>query len=334
MRNRFFVAALGIALATSSPTLAQQNYNLSLAGASPSGLWSSVGAGFSQTITAAYPGSVITYQTSSGGLVNAKSVAEGKVPMGLAADMELKAAVTGGGPFNGTAVKGLMQLVRVYDSSTRFQMFHTIINRDFADKHGIKTFDDIIKKKIPVRVAVNRPGNMDRDIGLDILEGVGLTPKLIKDNGGDLIGAATVEITNLVQDRRVDLYIAGFSFNHSSIRDMSNSVNLMLLPYPKAVAEKVAQKNGGELCDLKPGEYSWDPGGLTTVCVGAVIMVSDKMDEQTAYALTKGMIGKADVYRASHRAFANVTPERMAQGSAAPLHPGAAKAFKEAGLLK
>ena len=41
-----------------------------MCGASPGGLWSLLGAGVDQAMKAAYPGSVVTYQTSGGGFAN------------------------------------------------------------------------------------------------------------------------------------------------------------------------------------------------------------------------------------------------------------------------
>ena len=68
-----------------------QKYNVTLSGASPGGLWSRIGGGIDAAIAKAYPGSTVTYQTSSGGLANVPLVSRGKVPMGLATDGELNA---------------------------------------------------------------------------------------------------------------------------------------------------------------------------------------------------------------------------------------------------
>ena len=79
MKRRLFALALAMGLAA---TAAQaQTYNLTLTGASPGGLWSRIGGGVDAAIAAAYPGSTITYQTSSGGLANIPMVAGGKVPL-------------------------------------------------------------------------------------------------------------------------------------------------------------------------------------------------------------------------------------------------------------
>ena len=49
---------------------AAQSYNMTVAGASPGGLWSLLGAGLDSAMKAEFPGSTVTYQTSGGGLAN------------------------------------------------------------------------------------------------------------------------------------------------------------------------------------------------------------------------------------------------------------------------
>src|SRR3972149_12049243 len=120
-------AAVTIAALSSFPAAAQQ-YNLTLSGASPGGLWAGIGTGMDAAIAKAYPGSTVTYQTSSGGLANIQLVAQGKVPMGIATDGELKYAVSGKEPFK-APVGNVRALVRVYAPGSRFQMTHLIVSK-------------------------------------------------------------------------------------------------------------------------------------------------------------------------------------------------------------
>ena len=96
--KKLLIATLAISAIAALPAEAQK-YNFTLSGASPGGLWSRIGGGIDAAIAAAHPGSTVSYQTSSGGLANVPLVSRGKVPMGLATDGELNAAVTGQKPF-------------------------------------------------------------------------------------------------------------------------------------------------------------------------------------------------------------------------------------------
>ena len=64
-------AILGTFLGLASMgAVAKDNYIL--AGASPGGLWSLLGAGVDKAMRASYPNATVTYQTSGGGFANAK----------------------------------------------------------------------------------------------------------------------------------------------------------------------------------------------------------------------------------------------------------------------
>ncbi len=330
MRSKLFAFVVAMGLAA-IPAHAE-TYNLTLTGASPGGLWSRIGGGVDAAIAAAYPGSTISYQTSSGGLANIPMVAGGKVPMGIATDGELTLAVTGQNPFK-ASIKDVRALVRLYMPAARFQITHLLMNKDFADKHGVKTFADIVSKKVPMRVAINRRGNMDADISEMLMDLQGATKKDIESWGGQVVHAASKEITSLMLDRRIDLGNFGIAFKHPRVREIAKGIPLIFLEIPESVAQKVVDKLGGEVCTIKPGEYEFLENGSKSICIGTLLIVSKDMDDQTAYNLTKAMFEKIEDFKTkSHRLIkATATFETLSQPGIVPFHPGAAKYMKEMG---
>lgn len=332
MRKSTLVAAVAAAALVSFPAAAQK-YNLTLTGASPGGLWSALGTGMDAAIAKAYPGSTVTYQTSSGGLANVPMVAQGKAPIGIASDGELKVAVEGAAPFK-APVAGVRVLARAYAPASRFQMTHVIVSKAFVDKHGIKSFKDIVERKLPLRVAINRRGNLDGDVSEVLMAEMGATEKAIESWGGQLVRAASKEMSSLYQDRRIDMMNFGVAFNHPSIQEAVKSVDSVLLDMPDDVVKKVADRFGGAPCEVKEGEYKWSPGPATNVCVGAVFVVSEKMDGALAYNLAKALVEQIEEFKdRSHRAIkATLTPKVIATAGSAPFHPGAMKYYREKGL--
>jgi TRAP transporter TAXI family solute receptor len=322
------------ALALSAAPAVGQKYNLTVAGYSPGGLVSTIGAGIDAALAAAYPGSTVTYQTSSGGLANAVLVDQGKVPLGFISDTELNVAVKGKPPIN-RPIKSLRMLMHPYVPGSRFQMTHVLANKSWADKYGIGTFADIEKKKPPIRVAVNRPGNMDGDVGLAVLATVGATQANIKNWGGQVVRAASREMTSLMLDRRIDMVVFGISYNHPRVREMAKGVDLIMLPIDAAAAQKVASDLGAKSCSVKAKEYAFLAADSSSVCVGMAMVVRADMPEQQAYNITKGVFSNIEKYKAAHRLLKKVvTPQTLAEDGQAPFHPGAAKYLREAGLLK
>jgi TRAP transporter TAXI family solute receptor len=307
-----------------------QSYQLTLAGASPGGLWSTIGAGIDKALSKAYPGSTVTYQTGSGGLANAKLVSDGKVPMGIAADMELAAAYRGTGPFKGHPLKNLRTLFRTYSAQSRFQYDYVLVNGDVAKKYGIKTMADLKKHAGDIRIAFNRPGNMDGDIGIAIMEDSGIPIKSFKQ----VVRAASKEMTSLMLDRRIDAIVLGIAYNHPVIRQMENGIPLTMLDVGKKVSDKVADDFGGQTCTIKANEHKFISEDKTSVCVGTVVVVNESMPDEEAYKIVKGVLANLDDFKSAHRLLKKATtPKTVAEPAVAPRHPGAAKALKEAGLL-
>lgn len=98
MRKLLSVTAFALVAALALPATAQ-TYNLTLAGASPGGLWSLLGAGIDGAVKEAYPGSTVTYQTSGGGLANVAVLQRGEAELGIVHDAELLVAKNGDEPF-------------------------------------------------------------------------------------------------------------------------------------------------------------------------------------------------------------------------------------------
>jgi hypothetical protein len=293
-------------------------------------LWSTIGAGIDKAVAKAYPGSTVTYQTGSGGLANAKLVSDKKVPMGIAADMELAAAYRGTGPFKGNGLKDLRTLLRVYSAQSRFQYSYVLVNGDVAKTNNIKTMADLKKHAGDLRVAFNRPGNMDGDIGIAILEESGIPVKSFKQ----VVRAASKEMSSLMLDRRIDAIVLGIAYNHPTIRELENGIPLVMLDVGQKASGKVAEDFGGQACTIKASEHKFISEDKVSVCVGAVVVADKSMSDEQAYNIVKGVLANLQDFKSAHRLLEKATtPKTVAEPAVAPHHPGAAKAFKEAGLL-
>jgi TRAP transporter TAXI family solute receptor len=321
IKNVLAVAAVAALFGSSAQA---QTYQVTLAGASPGGLWSTIGAGFDKAIAKAYPGSTVTYQTGSGGLANSKLVSDGKVPMGIAADMELAAAYRGTGPFKGHPLKDLRVLFRAYSAQSRFQYSYVLVNGDVAKNYGIKTMADLKKHAGDIRIAFNRPGNMDGDIGIAIMEASGIPTSSFKQ----VVRAASKEMGSLMLDRRIDAIVLGIAYNHPVIREMANGIPLTMLDVGQKASAKVADEFGGQTCTIKANEHKFISDDKTSVCVGAVVVVNKSMPDDEAHNLVKGLLANLDSFKSAHRLLKKeTTPKTVAEPAVAPQHPGAITAF-------
>ena len=71
-----------------------------------------------------------------------------------------------------------------------------------------------------------------------------------------------------------------------------------------------------------------------TFGVGATFVTSADVSEEAVYTVVKSVMENIDDFKKLHPAFANLDPKEMATaGLSAPLHAGAMKYYKEAGLI-
>lgn len=326
--RKLLLGLAGAAVFAAAPATAE-TYNLTVAGASPSGLWSLLGAGIDRAVKAEFPGSSITYQTSGGGLANVGLVTRGKVQMAIGADAELKLAVEGKPPFK-KPVTTLRAIAYMYDWAPQ----HLILSKSFADKYGIKTLDDIKAKKAPVRVAVNKRGNIVSAIGLQLMKASGITAKDIESWGGKVIYAASREQGDLMTNHRIDMINNSLFVRHSSLRKIEQSMDIVLIGASEDAIAKVSKEAGVAPYTIKAGSYKNQSAAVRTVTVGAGLFVDAKMDDKTAYDITRAMLDKIDQIRGVHKSMAALTPQLMASFKVIPYHPGAIKAYREKGLMK
>lgn len=328
-----FISVIVAGMSIVSGATIAQPLNLTVAGYSPGGLVSAIGLGMDKALATAYPGSAVTYQTSSGGYANSILLSRDRVPLGLISDSEIPSIWHGKAPMT-RKVQNIRLLFRPFAASSRFILSHVIATKKWADANSVKNFADLASGKT-MRIAVNRPGNSDADVALSMLKGVGVTPAAIKKSGGQLIRAATKEMKSLILDRRLDLLIVGMSYNHPTVREISNSMDVLMLPVKKVLADSVSKQWAGETCTVKAKEYKFLSANSYNPCMGLGVYVRDSMDEAMAYKITKAMYENADKIRTVHRALQKaVSHASMSMPGIPPHHPGAVRYMKEIGLHK
>ena len=65
----------------------------------------------------------------------------------------------------------------------------------------------------------------------------------------------------------------------------------------------------------------------------ATFITSAKVPDNVVYTITKEVFEKIESFKTFHPAFEELTREKMLEGLAAPIHPGAKKYYDEVGLV-
>ena len=118
----------------------------------------------------------------------------------------------------------------------------------------------------------------------------------------------------------------------AAITNLSTTKQAYLVAVDDAhVAKLMAASSFYSKYVIPAGTYKGIDTDITTVAVGAVVLVRDDVSEDQVYELTKQLFDNLEALEASHAKFAEMSIEFGASVTSVPYHPGAAKYFAEKG---
>lgn len=320
-----FIASL---IATGSAST-QEKFNLTALGSGATGIMAGMNAGVAAAVQAAYPGATITYQPSGAGIANIASVNLGRAPLAYAADAELALAIEGRAPFREkvTSFRAIANLVTGVG-------LHIVVTKDVAERHKLKDFSDLAKNKAAVRIVSNTRGNVVSMLADDFLKEIGITQATIREWGGEHIYVPSQEHASLFADRRADVMMNFTNVRSASMVETMKTRDVVMLTIDRNLVDRVAERNGLQTMTIPASAYDFMADDLYTAQLGVVLIAHESVSDDHAYAITKALVEHTEKFQAAHPAFRATTPEFMASLKAAPYHPGAARLYREKGLMK
>lgn len=108
-----------------------------------------------------------------------------------------------------------------------------------------------------------------------------------------------------------------------------------ILSVDRDTIDKLTKSNPFYVKAIIPGGmYRGNPNDIETFGVKATLVTSNKVPDDMVYSLTKAVFSNFDDFKTLHPVFSSMTKKNIIKdGNSAPLHPGALKYYKEAGLL-
>ncbi|SHL47677.1 hypothetical protein SAMN05444414_11571 [Roseovarius marisflavi] len=192
---------------------------------------------------------------------------------------------------------------------------------------GINSVADLKGK----RVSLDEPGSGTYvDAGL-ILAANGLsaddvTAEALKGNAA----------SDALRNGRIDAFFVVAGYPTGSLVELASAADIKLVPIDGAGAEALTEKYGFfAQSDIPEGTYE-GVGATTTVAVGAQWFTSAKEDDDLIYEITKALWNdnSRKLLDVGHAKGKTITPDTGLNGIGVPLHAGAERFYREAGLLK
>lgn len=265
------------------------------------------------------PGLVAVAQATRGSVANVRGIRAGRLESGLVqADIAFFAA-NGKGAFAGKkAAPGLRAIANLYAEAVQVVVRRGSSIRGIGDLRGKKVSLDLL-------------GSGTRAIALRVLNGYGITPDDLRQVNSQ-IGPAM----DRLRSRRIDAFFFVGGFPAPALTRLSGVAPVRLLPIRGERAQAIRESDPFLASVRIPADTYGQGKAVTTLAVGALWLVSDKIDGDTVYGITRAL------WHASTRTILDQGPvatrqirlENALKGVAVPLHGGAARFYREKGLLK
>lgn len=179
------------------------------------------------------------------------------------------------------------------------------------------------------RIGVGSPGSGTEEAARIIVENHGLNYAELRP--GFL---SFSEIAQAMEARTLDGGFIVASYPVSAIMDINRSVGVRLVP----IESKVINVIRARYPFLKPivipkGTYRDQSADVTTIAIDNLLVCRDDMPEQLVHDLTKTLFESLPELARTHVAATVIDPDQGPTTSI-PLHPGAARYYRERELLK
>lgn len=192
---------------------------------------------------------------------------------------------------------------------------------------GIKNFEDLAGK----RVSVGNPGSGQRATAEVLMDEMGWT----MDKFSLAAELKAAEQSQALCDGNIDAFFYTVGHPSGAIKEATTSCDSVLVNVDNAATKKLIKDNPYYRKAIIPGGmYRGSDEDTTTFGVAATFVSSTDVPDDVVYQVVKAVFENFDSFKRLHPAFANLKKEEMVHDAlSAPLHPGAVKYYKEAGLI-
>jgi TRAP transporter TAXI family solute receptor len=258
-------------------------------------------------------------ESTGGSVYNLNTIAAGELDMGVAqSDWQYHA-------YNGTdkfAEAGPNKDLRAV-FSVHPEPFTVVARAD----SGIKNFQDLKGK----RVNIGNPGSGQRGTMEVVMGALGWT----KDDFKLAAELKPAEQSQALCDNKVDAIVYTVGHPNGSIKEATTSCDSVLVNVTGTEIDKLVKENDYyRTATIPGGMYRGTDADVNTFGVGATFVTSAKVPNDVIYNVVKAVFENFEDFQKLHPAFGNLKKEEMIKdGLSAPLHDGAVKYYKEAGLM-
>lgn len=318
IRYKAFGLALLAVAGLSMPAAAEQK-TIAIATGGTGGIFYPLGGGLANMLSKKLPDTQATGEVTGGSVDNIKLLETGQADLGFMTGDVASDAVKGENKFKKPVP--LRTIVAVYSSPVHVV---TIAGT------GIEKFADLKGK----RISGGAPGSASEAQTFRLLEAAGLD----KDKDVRRERLSVAESAAALKDRKIDAFVWGGGVPTAAVVDLAATpgVTIKLIEIDHLL-EPIVRKYGQIFAPsvIPAGSYPGQTTDSRGFAAWNQIMATDKMSDETAYAITKAIFENKAELVAVHKEAENINlATQTAAQSPAPYHPGTLRYLKEVGAVK
>jgi TRAP transporter TAXI family solute receptor len=262
------------------------------------------------------PGLIVSTRTSEGAADNLIAVNRGDVESGLAQSDVIAAAVKGQGPFKKLGPQSHVRVI----ASLFSEQVHLVV----AAKSKINSVADLKGK----RVSLGSDGSGVGITAREILSAWRLPESAMKASHNDAFDAAS-----LLKQGKLDAFFAVGGVPLDSVSDLVMHGQARLVPIDGPGRDRLLKSVPSLSPGVIPAGAYVGNAAIATVSARALWIVRDSESETLVYGITRALFSPQNYnsLAASHPSAREIGLGTAAQSPPAPLHPGAARFYIDAG---
>ena len=309
-----FLLATAILLTTCVAALAEDFFTIRIGGGPSSGANYTAFSGICNLITMDHPNYMCSTEISTGSQENLRMIQNGTVNFGIAMSDTEEAAFNGTREFEGSKI----DICHVMGGYTT--MLHKMVAKDSS----INSIADLKGKKLAVAKGVMAQYYMPI-----LLEAYGLT-----ENDVTITLMALQDICNAINDGNADFGVHITPYTSSPIADLAATKGVKLISIDAEHIQAICEKYPYFYESVIPaGTYTGVDTDTVVVGTRNNLVCDRSVPEDVVYNVVKTIIEHQDDLRDIHPQAIHFNKENAVVGALADIHPGAAKYYKEIGIM-
>jgi len=256
--------------------------------------------------------------STGGSNYNIGQIREGELDFGVAQSDWQFHAYNGSSKYKGKAFKKLRAVFSVHP-----EPYHIIVGKG----SGIKSWADLKGK----RFNIGNPGSGQRGTTEVLMDKYGTK----KSDFKIATELTSTEQSKALCDGKIDAYGYTVGVPNAGVSMATDGCGARIINLKTSVEKGLVNNNPFyAFATIPKGTYKTTVSDVTTFGVMATFVTSADVPERVVYEVTRAVFENLGDFRKLHPAFKNLDPKLMIKNAlSAPLHPGAAKYYKEKGWM-